>query len=763
MNKAITDGLILMPTAFADGLDVWSSEDGTPGSATYDGAANAALVTADQDFGDCLEMQKTAEPQKLRYMGQTPILPGCYLRVTARVKAVSGNLPDVRIAAFAVDAAGSNVPGLIEIGPATTLTEYGAVVTVTAIIGTGSRGGVDMSWGTGPAYAHVGLNLEGANGGVVRIDDLIVEDITSVFLRDYLDWVDVRDYGALGDGATDDSAAFEAADAAAAGRSVLVPAGDYYLAEDVTFESKARFEGTVTMPADKRLALTRNFNLPAYIDAFGDELEGFKRAMAVLFNFSDHEGFDMGGRQVDIDAPIDVQAVVGNKDTYNIRRVIRNGIINAIDSPNWDTDEVTSAASYSTASPTQLSNVTNVANIAIGSLVEGLGVGREVYVKSKNVGAGTLTLSKPLYDAVGTQTYTFKRFKYLLDFSGFASLGRFNISDIEFKCNAYASGVMLAGDGLIFQIKDCYFTSPRDRGITSIGNGCQGMQVDRCQFLSSEQSVNAQDRSSIAMNLNCNDAKIRDNRAVRFRHFLVAAGTGLVITGNHFFQGDAQSQGTRLAGVVLTRTNVKTTIIGNYVDNCFIEWSNEHDEDPDHNNENSFGGLTITGNIFTASDVGPWFRWIVIKPVGEDHFVQGLNVSGNVFKALNGNIDRVDEVDTSFADLNYGRFRNIRFDGNTFTGVEQFTASPMMLEFVEASDATTWNCSFAGYMPFGGRARNVLSLVTEGRIQNASNQTVSALPYVEVEKGTNKDRVDIVWPEACRGTVHVVARVDNPG
>ncbi len=47
MNKAITDGVLLMPTAFEAGLDVWSSGDGTPGSDTYDGAANAAYVPAD--------------------------------------------------------------------------------------------------------------------------------------------------------------------------------------------------------------------------------------------------------------------------------------------------------------------------------------------------------------------------------------------------------------------------------------------------------------------------------------------------------------------------------------------------------------------------------------------------------------------------------------------------------------------------------------------------------------------------------------------
>lgn len=93
MNKAITEGLVLMPPAFANGLGVWSSENGTPGSATYDGASNAAFVAADADFGGALEIVKQSTTTKLRYMGEMPMLPGMYLRITARVKCVSGNLP----------------------------------------------------------------------------------------------------------------------------------------------------------------------------------------------------------------------------------------------------------------------------------------------------------------------------------------------------------------------------------------------------------------------------------------------------------------------------------------------------------------------------------------------------------------------------------------------------------------------------------------------------------------------------------------------
>jgi hypothetical protein len=56
MNKVITDGLVLTPPPFADGLDVWPNGDGTPGSDTYDGSGNGRFVPADQDFSGCLEI-----------------------------------------------------------------------------------------------------------------------------------------------------------------------------------------------------------------------------------------------------------------------------------------------------------------------------------------------------------------------------------------------------------------------------------------------------------------------------------------------------------------------------------------------------------------------------------------------------------------------------------------------------------------------------------------------------------------------------------
>ncbi|WP_107497664.1 glycosyl hydrolase family 28-related protein [Thalassobius sp. I31.1] len=761
MNKAVTDGLVLMPPKFRGGLDVWSSGDGTPGSDTYNTSPTAAFVPADADFSGCLELLKLSGTQKIRYMGETPILPGCYLQIKTRVKVVSGALPSVRVAGWAGTAGNSHVAGLPETGPSVTITGHGEVFEVSAIVGTGTRGGVDMPWGREPVYGHFGIDITGPNGAIVRVDDIQIEDISNVFVGKRLDTVDVVDYGAIGDGVTDNMEAFEAADAAANGRKVVIPEGNYLLSDHVTFENPTQFTGTVAMPTDKRLTLTKDYHLPAYIDAFGDEVEALKRAIAVLFNFSDHESLDLGGRQITLTEPIDVQAAVGNKTTYKSRRVIRNGMLDCAASAGWDDEVVTSIATYSVSDNLVLSNVANIAAIPVGARVSGNGVGREIYVREVNVSAQEVTLSQPLYDAAGTQNYTFTRHKYALDFSGFTNLSRFVLSDIEFLLSKRANGVMLATGGLVFHVRDCFFTQPKDKGVTSPGRGCQGMLIDRCQFFSGEGSLAAQSRVSIAFNSNANDNKIRDNRSTRFAHFGIVGGGGHIFANNHWFQGDDFPDGLRMPGVIIALGNCTTTFVGNYVDNSFIEWSNEYDSHPGFQSENSFGGLTISDNVFIASNVAPWFNWIVVKPYGGGHFIHGMNVSGNVFKALSGQVDQVDKLDSSFASLDFGRCRNLRWEGNTYTAVTKKTHSPAMVEFDQATDSKTWTVDFEPHMPFGGRARNVMSVTAEGAIMSGGSQATD-MPYVTPETGPDKDQVKVTWANPSRGRIHVVARVDNP-
>lgn len=761
MNKAITDGLVLMPPPFSAGLGQWSRGDGTPGTATYANASDAAYVSSDQNFAGCIELQKTETTQRLRYRGQTPIEPGMYLRVTARIKAVAGSMPTVRVAGYAARASGAAVTGVPLTGPELTLTSYGQVVTVSAIIGSGNRQGVDMVWGTAPVYGHFGIDLTGPSGGVVRIDDIEITDVTDIFHRKMLDVVDVRDYGAVGDGVTNDRDAFVAADAAASGRTVLVSAGSYRIGSNFSFANSVRFEGTLIMPAAARLTCTRNYDLNTYSAAFGGDLEGFRRGLQTLFYFTDHVVFDLSGRKVELSAPLDVAALAG-LSSLTSRRVLTNGQIGAANSTGWDSASASSVATYNTAQPNVLSAVANVANIEVGARVTGTGVGREVYVTSRNVGARTVTLSQPLWGGAGTRTYTFTRYKYLLDFSGFSNLARFEISDVDFNCAGRASGIMLPTGGLTFRVADCVFTGPKDRGITSTGDGCAGLIVDQCQFLSNEQAMAAHNRTTIALNVNANDAKLRDNRVVRFAHFAVLSGGGNMVIGNHFFQGDDASGGLRQAGIVFTNTNARSLMSDNYIDNCWIEMSNEHTAVPGFESGYSFGGLSITSNTFMCTNVAPSFRWIVLRPRGSGHFLNGFSVTSNVFRAVNGAIDRVESVDTTHAGLDHTKARSVVFDSNTFHGVNQITVNPVTMTHVQNTASDTWTVDGSAYLPFAGRALTAVSVLPRGPLRNTAGQVAWPVNYASPGSGSGARMVVLQWSLPVRGAALVTLRSDVP-
>lgn len=761
MNKAITEGLVLMPPPFEAGLNLWSRADGLPGDGSYLGQSNAAFVPSDQDFQGCLELTKITATQKLRCFQSIPFQPGLYLRVTARVKAMSGPLPTVRIAGWAGNSGGTNVASADQTGPEVTLTSYGEVVTVTAIIGSGNRQGNDMVWGTQPAYGHFGLDLTGPNGGTVRIDDIVIEDVSDIFFSVMFNWVDVRDYGAIGDGVTDDLAAFEAADAAAAGKTVLVSPGSYYLSDSLTIDNPVQFEGTLVMPAAARLVCKRNFDLDTYTSAFGGELQGFKKALQGLFFSSDNVELNLSGRRVELDGPVDVAGLAG-LSVFAQRRLIRSGQIVAIANSAWNTQTVTATATYSTANAAKLTSVANPATIPVGARVSGPGVGREVYVLSVNVATATVTLSQPLFGGAGTHLYTFDRYRYMLDFSGFTQLSKFEIQDVEFLANGLASCILLATTGEQFKLADSVLNKPKDRGVTSIGSGCQDLKLSRCDFISNESATNSQDRTSIVFNVNANDAKIHLNRASRFATFGVLAGSGHMFVGNHFFGGDDAVLGTRKAGIVLAGTNVKTLITGNYIDNSYVEMSNEYDNDPSLTTGFTFGGITISGNIFTANSVAPSFRWIVVSPRGAGHTLNGLTVANNAFRVVQATVDRVEKVDTSDATLNFAGFKDVIFTGNNYTNVTQATISPVLIEHSQNTEGATWTVDGAAYLPFGGRARNVMGVVLEGPVTASTGAINYSYPYVLVEQGAGGQFVALKWPSALKGKAQVTIRCDNP-
>jgi hypothetical protein len=336
------------------------------------------------------------------------------------------------------------------------------------------------------------------------------------------------------------------------------------------------------------------------------------------------------------------------------------------------------------------------------------------------------------------------------------------MSEIEFQCSGDCSAILLPPSGTGFHLRDCFITRPKDRGISSHGEGDQGMMIDRCQFLSDESPLLSTERVSIGFNANANDIKVRDNRVVHFRHFGVIGGSSSIISGNHVFQGDSALNGIRTGGFVLTRTNNRGTINGNYIDNCFIEWGNEHDQAPGFSGEFSFSALSITDNVFLASDVAPWFTFIMVKPHGAGHFLNGVSVNGNSFRGIGGTIDRVETVDTSFADLDYNRIRNVTFDDNAFHNIQTPAASPLVMEHTEASAASTWVVEPAPRLPFGAWAQVVESVVAAGPLRSSANAVQYVTPYYQANQGANNDQINLRWPLAVSGRVILKVRIDDP-
>lgn len=237
---------------------------------------------------------------------------------------------------------------------------------------------MDCVWELTPVYGHFGLNVVGgANGSSFHTEFIHIEDVTTANLRVMTNWVDVRDFGARGDGVFNNKNAYKAADAAANGRQVLLPAGDYFVGADVTLNSRFRFEGRILMAQDDQLNLVGGLRYSIYLDAFKDERLALEKALQTLINFNDHDSLDLERRVINLDAPLNVQAAVANRLSFTTRRAIRNGKFAANSNGDWSEQSFTRNADY-VSGGTELTGVNNARAIPRSSLIAGDGLGQEV-------------------------------------------------------------------------------------------------------------------------------------------------------------------------------------------------------------------------------------------------------------------------------------------------------------------------------------------------------------------------------------------------
>lgn len=166
--------------------------------------------------------------------------------------------------------------------------------------------------------------------------------------------------------------------------------------------------------------------------------------------------------------------------------------------------------------------------------------------------------------------------------------------------------------------------------------------------------------------------------------------------------------------------------------------------------------------MFFASNATPFMTFILIKPYGPDHYINGLSVADNLFKETNGpELDAVDGVDASIAPLDLTRANDLLFAGNTFHGVTKRTENPVVRRAAEPSVAQVWDIDLSDALPFGCEAVAALSALADGVIENAAAEPVHAMPHALSRAGAGGQSVQLRWPEPVRGAVYLTARCDT--
>jgi len=218
----------------------------------------------------------------------------------------------------------------------------------------------------------------------------------------------------------------------------------------------------------------------------------------------------------------------------------------------------------------------------------------------------------------------------------------------------------------------------------------------------------------------------------------------------------------RRGGIVFTQPNCRAAITGNYIDNNFIEWTNESEANPAFTTGLFFGGLTVTGNHFVCINVSPSFNFIVVKPYGPGHFLHGLSVVSNVFRTFVGNINRIEAVDTTYANLDFGRMRQVTFTLNVYHGINDKVFNPCYLSHTQNTASSQWVANTAPQLPFQGRARYIESVTADGPLTTGGGQAVNQLPWADNNFGADLRSVRFVFDQPLKGTIRYVARMDNP-
>ena len=475
-------------------------------------------------------------------------------------------------------------------------------------------------------------------------------------------------------------------------------------------------------------------------------------ALKDLFSVGTSSTLDLEGVTLTLSRPMDVALAAGIKKSTTFCR-ITNGILTVNkDIPN---QSLTKQGGFAASAVTI--TLADTKGITRGMHISGPGLSRETYVteviNGTEIGINTYAIS-----AQSNQQYTFTKFAYLLDFSGFDQLTKLNIDHVNFSLNGMISGMMLGNDGIGNHIENNWFVDPKNRGITDFNGGAKGISINNNEMTSNDDAYQNPQRYPIGITISNNDAKIRSNRIARFRHAIVIHGGGALIVGNHWWQGTSDE---RTAGLVFTGRRVKGLVDGNYIDNSWIELSNESAAA----NTTPIGRISIVGNHFTSAwqhaDAAK-FSWIRIAPYTVNAPVGGILVTGNTFISLQIYVLRSESVDNTHGSVDLTKFEDVYFSDNTWEKVTNRTYNPITVkkEIPQGQETSTVVFQTENQVPFGAQI-NAVTAVGLNNMRYADG-TEAFLTYNSYPGSmlTNKSRMQVRFPTPCSGTVTATGTVN---
>ena len=118
-------------------------------------------------------------------------------------------------------------------------------------------------------------------------------------------------------------------------------------------------------------------------------------------------------------------------------------------------------------------------------------------------------------------------------------------------------------------------------------------------------------------------------------------------------------------------------------------------------------------------------------------------------------------MDTTYADLDISRCKNVVMKGNSFHAVTTRVENVAEIEHNQSTPSDTWVIDTAGHLPFDGHALNSDAVVAHGAIRNANNVAQYDMPYVKHAEGPDSDQLHVIWPTPVKGKVSVMVRMDS--